>query len=88
MTSVVEQIRKKLVTLNPVRFELEDESEHHAGHAGANGGGHFRLTIVSHCFTGKRTIERHRMVYDALGTMMRQKIHALSIIARTPEETS
>jgi BolA protein len=84
--TVAEQIRHHLEALQPVRCELDDESERHAGHAGAKDGGHFRLTIVAQAFAGKRTIERHRMVYDALGTMMRQKIHALSIIARTPEE--
>jgi BolA protein len=84
--NVAEQIREQLAGLQPVHFDLEDESERHVGHAGASAGGHFRLTIVSPVFSGKRTIERHRMVYDALGTMMRQKIHALSIIARTPDE--
>jgi BolA protein len=84
--TVAEQIRQQLSALQPIQIELEDESERHAGHAGAKDGGHFRLTIVTNSFAGKRTIERHRMVYDALGTMMRQKIHALSIIARTPEE--
>jgi BolA protein len=85
--TVADQIHAQLAALQPVRCELDDESERHAGHAGAKDGGHFRLTIVSPSFAGKRTIERHRMVYDALGTMMRHKIHALSITARTPEES-
>jgi BolA protein len=84
--TVAEQIRQHLSTLQPLRIELEDESDRHAGHAGAKDGGHFRLTIVAHSFAGKRTIERHRMVYDSLGKMMRQEIHALSITALTPEE--
>jgi BolA protein len=84
--SIFDQIGERLAALQPIHFELEDESARHAGHAGATGGGHFHLTIVANSFTGKRTIDRHRMVYDALGSMMRQEIHALSIIARTPDE--
>jgi BolA protein len=87
MTTAAE-IRKRLATLQPTLIEIADDSALHAGHAGAAaGGGHFRLTIVSPLFAGKRTIERHRMVYDALGTMMRQQIHAMSISAMSPEET-
>jgi BolA protein len=59
----------------------------HAGHEGAkSGGGHYRLRIVSPFFTGKSTVARHRLVYDALGDLMRHKIHALSIKSLTPEE--
>ena len=87
MTTAAE-IRKRLATLQPTLVEIADDSALHAGHAGAAaGGGHFRLTIVSPLFAGRGTIERHRMVYDALGTMMRQQIHAMSISARSPEES-
>ena len=56
-------------------------------HSGAKGGGgHFRLTIVSRRFAGCRTMERHRLVYDALGPLMKREIHALSISAKTPDE--
>ena len=59
----------------------------HAGHAGArSGGGHYRLTIVARAFDGKPVQQRHRMVYDALGPMMRHEIHALAIRAYAPGE--
>jgi BolA protein len=67
----------------PRRLELIDDSALHAGHAGArSGGGHYRLTIVSAAFSGKNTVARHRMIYDALGEMMRREIHALAIQAQ------
>ena len=85
--SVMDAMRARLAALDPVAIEIDDESARHAGHAGArDGGGHFRLTIVSPCFVGCRTMERHRLVYDALGPLMKREIHALSISARAPDE--
>jgi BolA protein len=84
--SVIEAMRAKLAALDPVAIEIADDSAQHAGHAGARSGGHFRLSIVSSRFACCRTIERHRLVYDALGSLMTRKIHALSITARTPDE--
>jgi len=86
-TSVVDQMRERLTTLEPSRIEIIDDSALHAGHAGArDGGGHFRLEIVSPRFAGCRTMERHRLVYDSLGSLMKREIHALSITARAPDE--
>ena len=80
-------IKQKLTILKPEKIEIFDESSKHIGHEGAkNGGGHFLLTIISGNFYEKSTIERHRMVYAALGEMMERDIHALSIKAYTPEE--
>jgi BolA protein len=88
MTDVIAAMRERLAPLAAVHLEIRDDSARHAGHAGARaGGGHFAMTIVSTQFAGKRTMERHRMVYDALGALMKTRIHALSIAARTPEET-
>ncbi|MDD3354884.1 BolA family protein [Zoogloea sp.] len=85
--STAELIRLRLASLAPARLELVDESHLHAGHAGArSGGGHFRLLIVSDAFSGKKTLARQRLVFDALGELMRKEIHALSIQARTPDE--
>lgn len=85
--SVIDVMRSSLATLDPVTIEIHDDSAKHAGHAGArSGGGHFRLTIVSSHFAGCRTMERHRLVYDALGPLMKREIHALSINAKTPDE--
>jgi BolA protein len=86
--SVEQRIRERLAALDPVRVELEDESERHRGHAGwvEGGGTHWRLTIVAAAFAGKPTVARHRMVYQALGALMQQPIHALAIEARAPDE--
>ena len=85
--SVIDAMRDGLAALDPVSIEIEDDSAKHAGHAGArSGGGHFRLTIVSPRFAGCKTMEKHRLVYDALGPLMKREIHALSITARSPDE--
>lgn len=90
MTDRIELIRSRLDTaLAPLSIEIIDESAKHAGHAGArSGGGHFIVEIVSDAFQGKSLIQRHRLVYDALGDAMRSEIHALSIKAHTPAETA
>ena len=87
--SVANEIRSRLGALDPELVELVDESAQHAGHAGARPGGntHWRLTIVSRRFDGKNSVARHRLVYEALGELMQDPIHALAITARTPEET-
>jgi BolA protein len=87
--SVAARIRERLAALDPVDVELVDESSKHAGHAGwrPGGGTHWRLSIVSPRFTGQSTVARHRMVYQALGELMQNPIHALAITARAPEET-
>lgn len=82
------EMRRRLVSLAPMRLELLDESAQHAGHAGAAPGGntHWRLTIVSAAFAGKPVVARHRMVYQALGELMQHPIHALAIHAKAPGE--
>ena len=86
--SVADEIRSRLSTLAPQALELTDNSAQHAGHAGAAPGGntHWRLVIVSPAFSGKNTVARHRMVYDALRDLMNRPIHALEIEARAPGE--
>jgi len=86
--TVADDIRRHLDALAPSHLELLDESAMHAGHAGAAPGGntHWKLTIVSAAFAGKPTVARHRMVYEALGELMRHPIHALSISAKSPDE--
>ena len=86
-TNRVEMIREKLsAAFNPTDLDIIDESHKHAGHAGARQGGHFAITIVSNAFQGKNMIERHRMIYKALGDAMKTDIHALSIQAYSEEE--
>ena len=82
-------IRRKLETeLDPEELEVVDDSHRHAGHAGARDGrGHFQVRILSRHFTGKRTVERHRMVYAALGALMQTDIHALGLVALSPDDS-
>jgi BolA protein len=85
--TVAQQIRQKLDALGPESLEIVDESAKHAGHEGArSGGGHYQLVIVSRQFEGKPAQLRHRMVYEALGPMMKKEIHALAIKAYAPGE--
>jgi BolA family transcriptional regulator, general stress-responsive regulator len=81
------EIRERLAALEPRSVELFDESGRHVGHAGAAAGGsHFRLVVVSPRFSGLDKVERHRMIYAALGTLMHREIHALAIQALSPDE--
>jgi BolA protein len=75
-------------TLSPTRVELTDDSEQHRGHGGYNPAGesHFSLRIESKAFVGKNRVERQRMVYAALGDLMRERVHALTIKANAPGE--
>ena len=85
--SRIEKMRTLLAVLQPTQIDITDDSQKHAGHAGArDGGGHYQLTIVSAQFVGKPTLVRHRMIYSALGEMMKRDIHALNITTCTPEQ--
>ena len=86
--ALIAELRQRLeASLAPIRLTVEDDSHHHAGHAGARGGGrHFRVRIVSAAFAGKSTVARHRQVYVAAGDLMRGPIHALALTTHTPEE--
>ena len=83
-----EMLRRLNSALSPVRVELTDDSENHRGHGGYNpqGESHFALEIESEAFAGKSRVERQRMVYKALGDLMRERVHALQIRARAPGE--
>ncbi len=87
--NLADTIRARLAALEPLSLDLVDESAQHAGHAGwrEGGGTHWRLAIVSPRFAGQSAVARHRMVYQALGELMHNPIHALAITARTPDET-
>jgi BolA protein len=74
--------------LSPTSIELTDDSEQHRGHGGYNPAGesHFSLRIESPAFAGKSRVERQRMIYSALGELMHERVHALSIRATAPGE--
>ena len=84
----LQQIQERLkAAFAPVHLQVKDQSHLHAGHAGARDGmGHFEATIVADAFAGKSRIERHRLVYAALGSLMQTDIHALKINAYSPDE--
>ena len=85
---VAQEMLRRLNALVPSRIELTDDSEQHRGHGGYNPAGesHFSLAIESAVFAGKNRVERQRLVYTALGDLMRKRIHALSIRATAPGE--
>jgi BolA family transcriptional regulator, general stress-responsive regulator len=95
-TSVRAEIMARLDSLQPSFVELRDESARHAGHTGAAAhaarqgaahvateGTHFELTIVSPQFANQPLMARHRQIYALLDDLMKTKIHALSIVARS-----
>jgi BolA protein len=70
-TNRAELIRERLMkAFAPEVIEIIDDSHKHAGHASAKGGGHFAVRIVSPAFAGKSLVQRHRMVYEAMGELM------------------
>ncbi len=81
-----ERLRRRLIEeFQPLELQIDDESHLHAGHAGAAGGAsHFRIRIVAEAFRGKLPVARHRMIYAALGDLMKSEIHALAIDASPP----
>jgi len=71
---------------SPTELDIRDDSHLHIGHEGAQGGkGHFSIRIVSQDFAGKTALERHRMIYRALGELIQSDIHALRIAASSPD---
>jgi BolA family transcriptional regulator, general stress-responsive regulator len=81
-------IERLTAALSPTRLELEDQSHQHIGHAGHDprGESHFALTIESAAFAGLNRVDRQRKVYAALGDLMRERVHALTIQAKVPGE--
>jgi BolA protein len=85
---VAREMLERLAVLAPSRVELVDDSEKHRGHGGYNPAGesHFSLRIESPAFAGKSRVERQRMVYAAIGDLMKERVHALTIRAVAPGE--
>lgn len=81
-------IERLTAALAPTHIELEDQSSQHVGHAGHDprGESHFALTIESPVFNGLNRVERQRKVYAALGELMHERVHALTIRASAPGE--
>jgi BolA protein len=89
MGQVAETIRNKLTeAFSPQHLEVQDDSQRHAGHAGARAGGesHFNVVIVSGAFKGASRVQRQRSVYAALAEELAGPVHALSLKALAPDE--
>jgi BolA family transcriptional regulator, general stress-responsive regulator len=87
MSDILAQLREKLAVLAPTHLEVIDDEKDHVGHR-HEGAGHFTVVIVSPQFAPHSLVQRHRMVFAAIGELMQTSIHALSIRAHTPEEFS
>ena len=72
--------------LNVSKIDLVDESYKHIGHNKDTSGGHFKLMIVSDDFQDMKLLDRHKLIYNILGRMIKVDIHALSIRALTKQE--
>ena len=73
-----DEIRRLIqVAMPDAQVELEDLT---------GGQDHWSAVVVSQAFTGRPSVARHRMVYQALGEAMRGPIHALALETHTPEE--
>lgn len=74
----------------PVRLDVVDDSQKHAGHAGAREGGqtHYSVLVVSDRFMGHGRVARHRMVHALLDAEFEGGLHALALTLRTPNEQS
>ena len=87
--TVAETLRTKLeAAFSPTALEIVDESHKHAGHVGARPEGetHFRVAIVSAAFEGEGRVQRHRLVHQVLAEELRDRVHALALVLRTPDE--
>jgi len=86
---VAAEIDKRLrQALAPTQLEVINDSDKHRGHAGHDprGESHFTVDIVSSAFSGKSRVARHRLVNQALASLLAERVHALAIVARAPEE--
>jgi len=86
---VAAEIEKRLrESLAPSHLAVINDSDKHRGHAGHDGSGesHFTVEIVAAAFAGLSRLDRQRAVNQALGDLMRERVHALAIRATAPGE--
>ena len=87
MNNMQQKITQLLAPLNLQYFEFEDQSAAHVHHTHKKQGGHFALLLVSESFAHMNRLARHRRVQELLNPLCQnQEIHALSIVAKTPNE--
>ena len=86
---VAREIAQRLETaLAPSRLEVINDSEKHRGHAGYDGSGesHFTVLVEAEAFRGMNRLQRQRAVNEALGDLLKERVHALAIRAAAPGE--
>ena len=86
---VAAEIQARLTTaLSPTRLDVIDDSAKHRGHAGHDerGESHFTVIVESAAFAGQSRVARQRLVNAALAELLRERVHALAIVARAPGE--
>ena len=81
-------VARLTAALDPILLDVVDESDRHAGHAGAREGGgtHYRVRVVSAKFDRHSRIERHRLVYGLLTEEFADGLHALALVTKAPGE--
>ena len=84
---MIDVIKNKIKNyIDIIEIEIIDESENHVNHSSNSGGGHYRALIISNDFENKTLVERHQMIYKALGKLMTNEIHAFSMKTMTENE--
>ncbi|HEX8666972.1 MAG TPA: BolA family protein [Allosphingosinicella sp.] len=86
---VAQEIAKRLeAALAPARLEVINDSARHRGHSGDDGSGesHFTVVVEAERFRGMNRLDRQRAVNQALGDLLRERVHALAIRAVAPGE--
>jgi BolA protein len=87
-TSPARRTRKLTAVFAPTALEIKDDSKEHLGHGGHNplGESHFSVMIVSPVFETMSAVTRHREIYRVLADELKERVHALSLKALTPNE--
>lgn len=82
--SLEETIETRLQeTFAPTFLTVDNESHMHGGLATES---HFKVTIATSAFEGKRLLGRHRAINEQLEDLFSQGLHALSLHTYTPDE--
>lgn len=82
---IQQMIEKKLTeTFNPTFLQIENESHLHSSGRGSES--HFKVTLVTNTFNGKRSVARHQAIYQCLAKELEESVHALALHTYTPEE--
>ena len=86
-TKIEIEIKKRLTNkIKLAYFEVKDFTGRHLNHKLHEGGFHLESIIVSDNFCDLNLVQRHKIVYEAIGDLMNHEIHALSMKTYTEEE--